>query len=97
MTLLLAESLITSNEANLLFYKGIPSKLRKKVKQRIPQAHQTTLSPPSITSILSYLRDEFDKDDIDSSDNDIDISLDLDQDTDTSDIDNGHSIKPSCP
>jgi len=97
-TELIAGSLITNNEANLLFYKGIPSKLQR-IKQRIPQAHQMTLSPPSITSVISYLRDKFDEDDIDGSDNDIDFYLDLLQDTDTSDIDNNCSfhIKPQCP
>ena len=41
---LTTEKQITENEANLLFYRGIPSLMHKKVKQKIPEAHQLTLS-----------------------------------------------------
>ena len=64
-TPLLAASFITTNEANLLFYRGIPLKLCKKIKWKIPEVHQTATLPPSIASVLSYLRSEFDVDDID--------------------------------
>ena len=86
-TELIAGSLITNNKANLLFYKGIPSKLRKKVKRRIPQAHQTTLSPPSIASVFGYLRDEFDEDDIDDDSDDVELTFYSDEDVDDTDID----------
>jgi hypothetical protein len=39
--------------------------MRKKIRHKIPEAHQTAASPPSITSVLGYLRDEFDVDDSD--------------------------------
>ena len=84
---LTAASFITTNEANLLFYRGIPSKLRKKIKGKIPEAHQTVASPPSIASVLGYLIDEFDIDDIDDSENldDIALASDSDEDMDTDD------------
>jgi len=97
-TELIAGLLITNNEANLLFYKGIPPKLRKKIKQRIPQAHQMILSPPSIISVLGYLRDKFDEDNIDDNSDD-ESAFHSDQDIDASDIDNNLNFhaKPSCP
>ena len=56
-TPLLTASFITTNEVNLLFYRGISSKLRKKIKRKIPEVHQTATSPLSIASVLEYLRD----------------------------------------
>jgi hypothetical protein len=67
---------ITTNEANLCFYKGIPSSLRKKIKQKIPESHQMVTAAPSIDSVLGYLRDKFDMDDTDFF-SDADSNLDL--------------------
>lgn len=60
--------------------------MRKKIKHKIPDAHQTATSAPLITSVLSLLRDEFNADDIDNdpydtefcSDSDLDLSDDDD-------------------
>ena len=57
--LLLAMLYTTENEANLLFYKGILRSMCKKIGQKIPDAHQTDTSAPSIISILGYLRNKF--------------------------------------
>jgi hypothetical protein len=84
-TPLLAASLITTHEANLLFYRGIPSKSRKKIKRKIPEAHQTATSPPSIASILGCLRDQFDIDGIEDDSNDVRLAPDSDSDSDTND------------
>ena len=66
--LLISASHLMMNEANLLFYKGIPCSMRKKIKCKIPDAHQTASSTLSIASVLCYLRDEFHEDDIDNLD-----------------------------
>jgi hypothetical protein len=81
-----------TNEADLLFYKGIPSSMCKKIRCKIPEAHQTAASPPSITSVLGYLRDEFDVDDIDDDWDNTEFAFNLDQDFNASDIED--EIKP---
>ena len=88
-TPLISASCLTTNEANFLFYKGIPRSMRKKIKRKIPDAHQTASSAPSIASVLGYLRDEFHEDDIDSFDldNDLDLFSDSDSDFGLLDID----------
>jgi hypothetical protein len=72
------------------FTKVFHPPMRKKIKHKIPEAHQTATSPPSITSVLGYPKDEFDVDNI-NNDND------SDQDFDASDLD--HDLKPPirCP
>jgi hypothetical protein len=47
-TPLTAVSRVTTNKANLLFYKGILSSMHKKGRRKIPDAHQTASSAPSI-------------------------------------------------
>jgi hypothetical protein len=76
---------ITANEANLLFYRGIPSSMRKKIKRKIPAAQQTSTAAPLITNILALLRAQFSEDDIDNDDDDVELTLDSDKDYDASD------------
>lgn len=83
-TTLLDTSFITVNEANLLFYKGILSPMCKKIRRKIPDANQTATLTPSITSVLGFLRDEFNMDDIDGGYN---MDFNLYADLDLSDID----------
>jgi hypothetical protein len=82
LTPLTVASLITTNKANVLFYRGIPTKLRKKIKRKIPETHQTATSPPSIASVLGYLRDQFDIDSIEDDSNNVRLAPDSDLDTD---------------
>ena len=81
-TPLIAVSFITTNKANILFYRGIPSKLRKKIRRKIPEAYQTASSPPSITSVLGFLRDEFDINSIDDDSNGLELAPYSDEDSD---------------
>jgi hypothetical protein len=55
-TPLLAVSYITMKEANLLFYKGIPMLVCKRIRHKIQDAHQMASSAPPISSVLSYLK-----------------------------------------
>ena len=54
---LLAASHITTNEANVLFYKGIPCSMHNKIRRKIPEAHWTAMSAPLITNAIGYLMD----------------------------------------
>ena len=69
-----------------------------KIKQKIPEAHQMILLPPTIIDVLSYLRDEFDKDNIDNN-SDNKSTFHSDQDINDTDIDDGLNLhtKPPCP
>ena len=79
---------MTDNEANLLFYRGIPPSMRKKIKRKIPVANQTAMAAPSIASVLTFLRAQFDEDDLDNDDDDVELALDSDEDYDLSDSEN---------
>ena len=88
-----ATSYIMVKEANLSFYKGILCLMCKEVRHKIPDAHQMATLAPSITSMLSFLRDTFDVDHIDNT------QLDLYSDTDLDLSDNNHDLEPpiKCP
>ena len=78
----LAPSHMLETETFLCFYRGIPAALHMKIKKRIPAANLKTLSPPSITSLLGWLRAEFDEEDLDAKIGP--VSLDLDSDSEAS-------------
>jgi hypothetical protein len=78
----LAPSRMLETEVSLCFYRGIPTTLRIKIKKRIPAANLKTSSPPSIASLLGWLRAEFDEEDLDAKIGP--VSLDLDSDSDSS-------------
>ena len=78
----LAPSRMLENKISLCFYRGIPMVLHMKIKKQIPATNLKTLSPPSISSLLGWLRAEFDEEDLDAKIGL--VSLDLDSDTDTS-------------
>ena len=78
----LAPTRMLQNEISLCFYRGIPTVLRMKIKKRIPATNLKTSSPPSISSLLGWLRAEFDEEDLDAKIGP--VSLDLDSETDTS-------------
>ena len=87
-TPLITTSRLTQNEANLLFYRGIPPAMRKKVKRKIPANQQTATTAPAIVSVLGLLRKQFDEDDLDHEDEDVELSLDTEDDfSDTDDED----------
>jgi hypothetical protein len=56
--------------------------MRKKIKHKIPEAHQTAASPPSITSVLGYLRQTLGTNLIYIHDDsaDVELATDLDED-----------------
>jgi hypothetical protein len=60
--------------------------LQKTIKRKIPEAHQTATSPPSIASVLSYLRVQFDINGIEDGSNlgsnDVELASDSDDDSD---------------
>ena len=78
----LAPSRMLEAEVSLCFYRGIPTTLRMKIKKRIPPANLKTSSPPSISSLLGWLRAEFDEEDLDAKIGP--VSLDLESDSDSS-------------
>jgi len=70
------------NDINLCFYRGIPTSLRAQIKRCIPAANLKTSSPPSTSTLLNLLREEFDEEGLDAKM--IDIGVDLDSDSDSS-------------
>lgn len=74
-TPLIAASRLTDNKVNLLFYRGIPSNMRKKIKHKIPTAQQTATTALTITSVIGYLRDQFDEDNINNDNEDMELSF----------------------
>ena len=62
----LAPSCMLEAEVSLCFYRGIPTMLHMKIKKTIPPANLKTSSPPSISSLLGWLRAEFDEEDPDA-------------------------------
>ena len=84
-TPLLAARRITVNDANLLFYRGIPPSTRKKIKRKIPNTNQTATTAPAIANVLGYLRSHFDEDGLDIDDEDVELSLDSDEEYESSD------------
>jgi hypothetical protein len=84
-TPLLDTLFLTTHEANLLFFSGIPKALHRDIRDLLPEACRTVQSPPQIDVVLALLRKEFDEDDI-FQENDSDLSSDLDEsDSDLSD------------
>ena len=63
--------------------------MRKKIRHKTPNTYQMATSAPSINSVLGYLRDKFDINDINGND-DIDFYLDVDLDL----SDNNDNIEP---
>ena len=78
----LAPSCMLEKETFLCFYRGIPAVLCMKIKKKIPAANLKTSLPPSITSLLGWLRAEFDEEDLDAKIGP--VSLDLDSDSESS-------------
>ena len=74
-------------EISLCFYRGIPAALRSRIKKRIPAANLKTSSPPSISSLLGWLRAEFDEEDLDAKIGLVSLNLDSDSDCCSSDSD----------
>jgi len=83
----LAPSRMLDTEISLCFYRGIPTTLRMKIKKRIPAANLKTSSPPSISSLLGWLRAEFDEEDLDAKIGPVSLDLDSDSDSSSSDSD----------
>ena len=83
----LAPSRMLETETSLCFYRGIPSTLRMKIKKRIPAANLKTSSPPAISSLLGWLRAEFDEEDLDAKIGPVSLGLDSDSDSSSSDSD----------
>jgi len=83
----LAPSRMLETEISLCFYRGIPASLRAKIKKQIPAANLKTSSPPSISSLLGWLREEFDEEDLDAKISPVSLNLDSDSDSSSSDSD----------
>jgi hypothetical protein len=80
---LLSMHFITSVEADLLFFRGIPRDLQVKICDQLPEAQTKVHSPPPIDDVLSLLQNEFNQDDILIKDD-----TDIESDSDISDADN---------
>ena len=85
-TPLTAASRMTDNEANPLLYRGILPSMQKKIRRKIPAAHQTSTAAPSIASVLTFLQAQFDEDDLDNDDDDVELAIDSDEDYELSDL-----------
>jgi len=83
----LTPSRMLEAEIFLCFYRGIPATLRSKIKKQIPVANLKTSSPPSISSLLGWLRAEFDEEDLDAKIGPVSLNLDSDSDSSSSDSD----------
>ncbi|TFK62436.1 hypothetical protein BDN72DRAFT_391861 [Pluteus cervinus] len=57
---------ILEHDVNFLFYKGIPEKLRRRVRKRLPPNKTTLRNLPTVEETLTILRDLFDPDDIET-------------------------------
>jgi hypothetical protein len=67
---------ITSKEADPLFLKGIPRKLKPNILDQLPESQTKIHTPPPMDDVLALLHNEFDEDDINYED-DSDSSDDL--------------------
>ena len=83
----LAPSCMLEAEVSLCFYRGIPTMLHMKIKRTIPPANLKTSSPPSIFSLLGWLRAEFDEEDLDAKIGPVSLDLELDSDSSSSESD----------
>jgi hypothetical protein len=79
---LIADNHISVNEADVLFFKGIPKSKRKIIRRKLPAAQTKVNSPPPRANVLALLQGEFDEDDIDN-DSDSDTSEDSDSSDDS--------------
>ena len=61
--------------------------MRKKIRHKIPMAHQTSTVAPSIGSVLGYLRAHFVEDDLNINDPNVELSLESEEDDQTLDSD----------
>ena len=59
--------------------------MQKKIRHKIPVAHQTSTVALSIASVLTFLRAQFDEDDLDNDDDDVELAIDSDEDDELSD------------
>ncbi|KAF8221140.1 hypothetical protein L208DRAFT_1329905 [Tricholoma matsutake] len=55
---------LSINEANILFFRGIPKAQQKMIQLRLPADKTKVQSPPSRDDVLALLQKEFDEDDI---------------------------------
>jgi len=86
---------LTEEEANLLFFRGIPKSQQKTIRRKLPATQTKIQSPPPRDDVLALLQKQFDEDDIvedtdasDSSSGSDNEDSDSDQSTDDSDSDN---------
>jgi len=94
---LTAANRITENETNLLFYRGIPRAMRKKIRHKIPANRQTATAAPSVVDVWGYLQDQFSEDDLDNDDDDVELPLDSEDDLDASDTEDEEQYVPRTP
>jgi len=74
-------------EISLCFYRGIPAALCLRIKKWILAANLKTLSPCSISSLLGWLRAEFDEEGLDMKIGQVSLNFDSDSDSSSSDSD----------
>ena len=88
---------MTENKANILFYRGIPSVMCKKIKQKILANQQTSTAAPPIANVWGYLQDQFDENNLENDDDNVELSLDSKDDLDVSDTDDDEDYTPRTP
>ena len=89
---LCASNQLSKEEANLLFFRGIPKSQQKMIRRKLPAAQTKIQSPPPRDDVLALLQKQFDEDDIvedadtsDSSSGSEDEDSDSDESTNDSD------------
>jgi len=61
---LIASRQLSEDDANILFFRGIPKSQQKGIRRKLPAAQTKIQSPPPRDDILVLLQKEFDEDDI---------------------------------
>jgi len=97
-TCLITSHQISENEANILFFRGIPKAQQKTIRRRLPADKTKVQSPLSRDDVLVLLQKEFDEDDIA---NNTDTSSDSDDnlnntESENSDSDDEPPVKALC-
>lgn len=90
--------LLSENEANILFFRGIPKTQQKMIHCRLPVDKTKIRSPPARDDVLVLLQKEFDEDDLFVDSYDTDYSTDSSDESNSSDLDSsddGSLAKPA--
>ncbi|KAF8233236.1 hypothetical protein L208DRAFT_1267694 [Tricholoma matsutake] len=84
---LVTSNQLTENDANILFFRGIPKAQQKTIRCKLLADKTKIQSPPARDNILVLLQKEFDEDNIANDKYDTDSSTGSSEETDSSNLD----------